>query len=208
MKRVTKILCNKWLILLALVVAVYCYAAVYEGMSATPVDELGEIMTAVTEDEAFEEAYRGKDLGMSLDQYKASLGNIQVLKSRFLQGPLSFLTSCLAFSVSVLLIHGAVRLQERCRRLPEKTRILETVDVTFPFLLTETLKYLFFAIFALKTQTLVENHIAIAAIVSALSCAVPYGLNYLRRRQTNRPVAGVLTMGAVAGAANLAFQLL
>lgn len=208
MKRVTKILCNKWLTLLALVVAVYCYAAVYEGIAITPVDELGEIMTAVAEDEAFEEAYREKDLGMSLDQYKASLENIQVLKSRFLQGPLSFLTSCLAFSVSVLLIHGSIRLQECCRRLPEKTRILETADVTFPFLLAEALKYLFFAIFALKTQTLVENHLAIAAIVSALSCAVPYGLNFLRRRQTNRPVAGVLTAGAVVGAANLAFQLL
>ena len=135
MKRVRKILGNKWFILLALLVAVYVYAGVYEGISTTPVDELGAVMAAATENEAFVADYENESLGLTMDQYRESLENIQVLKSRFLQGPLSFLTSCLAFAVSVLLIHGAIRLQERILRLPEKTRILETVDVSFPFLL-------------------------------------------------------------------------
>lgn len=208
MKRVMKILCSKWFILLVLIAGAYGYAGAYEGVSSTPVDELGELMTAVTADEDFESAYREKDLGISLEQYRASLQNVQVFKSRFLQGPLAVLTSLLAFSVSVLLIQGAARLQERARRHSPKTRFLETVDGTFPFLLAEGLKYFVLAAFAWRTGALLESRLLPAVLVSAFSCAVPYVLNVLWRRRAGRPVAGVASMGAAFGAANLIFQLL
>ena len=208
MKRVMKILCSKWFILLVLIAGAYCYAGAYEGVSSTPVDELGELMTAVTADEAFESAYRGKDLGMSLEQYRASLQNIQVLKSRFLQGPLAILTSLLAFSVSVLLIQGAARLQERAGRRPQKTRLLETVDGTFPFLLAEGLKYFALAAFAWQTGALLESSLLPAILSSGFGGAVPYALNILWRGRAGRPVGGVAAMGAAFGAMNLVFQLL
>ena len=131
-----------------------------------------------------------------------------MLKSRFLQGPLAILTSLLAFSVSVLLIQGAARLQERAGRRPQKTRLLETVDGTFPFLLAEGLKYFALAAFAWQTGALLESSLLPAILISVFGGAVPYALNILWRGRAGRPVGGVAAMGAAFGAMNLVFQLL
>ncbi len=208
MKAFRKVLFNKWVLLLALVIASYIYAAAYESAAMTPIDEMSGIMQAVAEDEAFAEAYGDMDWGMSLEEYRESAGNVTLLKSRFLQGPLTFLTSMLTLTIAIVIVQLGGRLGERIRRRPEKTRLMETIDITMPALLAETLKYLVFSVYAMVSGTLPDYNIALSAAVTVATCTAPYIINCLHRRRSRKPYGAVAVGGTIASAAALAFQLL
>ena len=61
-----KILLNKWVLLLSLVISSYIYAGVYERNNYTPIDDLQEIITDISEDEQFLEKAE------NLESYAAS----------------------------------------------------------------------------------------------------------------------------------------
>ncbi len=208
MRSVGKVLFNKWVLLQALVIASYIYAAAYESAVMTPIDEMSGIMQAVAEDEAFAEAYGDMDWGMSLEEYRESAGNVTLLKSRFLQGPLTFLTSMLTLTIAIVIVQLGARLGERIRRRPEKTRLMETIDITMPALLAETLKYLVFSMYAMVSGTLPDYNIALSAAVTVAACTAPYIINCLHRRRSRKPYGAVAVGGTIASAAALAFQLL
>ncbi len=207
-KTLKSLLANKWFLLLALVLASYLYAGVYERAAVTPIDEMREMMSAVAEEESFAEAYADMDWGMSLEEYQASAQNVTVLKSRYLQGPLSFLTSLLSLVTAVLICQACLRIGERRRGLAPATRLAETIDVTLPAALAEAAKYLIFTLWVLLRRTLPDYSLALSVAAALLSCAAPYLLNCLHRRREGKPYGTVAIGGAAASAVAIAFQLL
>jgi len=207
MKKVLKMLGSTWMVLLIMIMASYVYAGVYEQTGVTPIDEMQQMMTDVTEEESFQQAYEEERWGMSLDTYRQTVGKLDILKSRFLQGPITFLTACLGLTVAVLVIQMTARVHERIAGAP-KTRLMETVDWAMPSLLAEAGKYLLLALFAAKTGTLLESRAAWAAVLSVGVGLAPYLLNILRRKRAGRPVGGVTIAAAVMSALNLGFQMI
>lgn len=208
MKNIKMVVTNKWFIMIVLIITAYCYAAIYESASTTPIDELGQIMTNVTNEEDFVESYTENDWGMSLDQYKESLNNISLLKSRFLQGPLCFLTSLIVFLIAVLLNHTAVRIHEKIVRFPQKTPIIDTIDACFPVLLAEAIKYIICALYASFSGSLIDYNVVLSTILAVICSMIPYILNFFIRRNAGKPAAAVIIACVLATTANLAFHLI
>ena len=207
-KRIKGLLGNKWFLLAVLALAVYLYAGVYERAAVTPIDEMRSLMTEAAEDEAFAEAYGEMDWGMSLEEYQASAEKVTLLKSRYLQGPLSFLTSILSLVCAVVVCQICLRLEERGRRLSPATRLAETIDTTLPAALAEAAKYLLFALYVLVAGALPDYCLWLSVAAAAITCAMPYAINCLHRRRAGKPFGAIAAGGAAASAIAIAFQLL
>lgn len=199
---------NKWMIILLLILACYSFAAVYEGVEHTPIDELTGIMNEVSQQEDFAQAYQGEVFGMDMDEYRNSLSNMALLKSRYLQGPLNFFSCLLFMLVSVAAVHICLRAEEALRRCPEKSRLSQTIDLCMPALLLLAAKYFAFALYARATGQLPENIPAVAAAVSALVSCVPFLLVFISRKKQGRCLMGVSLGAVITAAANVAFQLI
>lgn len=207
MQNIKKVINNKWLIILVLILACYGFAAVYETADMTPVDEFLGMMSSVAESEEFVRDYQGEMLGMDLAGYKDALDGMGVLKSRYLQGPFNFLICLMFFVVSLALVHISVKLEEALRRTEYRTRLSESIDVCIPSLLVMAAKYVLFALYARATGELAEYNLVLSTVSAAAVSCVPFILAMVSRRKNGRCFMGVSIMMILTAAANVAFQL-
>ncbi len=203
-----KILLNKWVLLLSLVISSYIYAGVYERNNYTPIDDLQEIITDISEDEQFLEDYETEQWDMSIEEYHESISNITTLKSHFLQGPISFLTSCLILSLSVLIMFICIRLQEAVKHVKDKTTINAIIDRTIPAMYAESCRYLIMAAYATITHTLLDYNLVLSIILSVSIGLVPFIINCISLRKENKAYSPVIAGGTFAAAVTFAFQLI
>lgn len=203
-----KILMNKWVLLLSLVVSSYIYAGIYERNSFTPIDDLQQIITDISKDEQFLEEYENQQWDMSIEEYHSSISNISTLKSHFLQGPVSFLTSCLVLSAAVVIMFVFIRISENIRHVSEKTSINTIIDRTVPAMYAESARYLIMAGYAYATHTLLDYNPVLSVIVSVSVVLVPFIINGISMKRENKSCLPVIAGGSLTAAVTFAFQLL
>ena len=207
MQNIKKVINNKWLIILVLILACYGFAAVYETADMTPVDEFVGMMSSVAESEEFAQQYQGEMLGMDLNGYKDALDGMSVLKSRFLQGPFNFLICLMSFVVSLALVHISVRLEEALRKTEYRTRLSRNIDVCIPSLLALAAKYALFAVYANVTGELAEYKLVLSTVCAVAVSCVPFILAIVDRKRNGNCVTGLSITMILTAAANVAFQL-
>ena len=207
MSRLLKILKNRYVILVILVLSSYLYASVYQNIAMTPIDKIGTELQEVAKDPEFIREYEEVS-SFTEEDLKQGLQKMGALKSKYLQGPILFFTACFSYLIVSIFSHLLIRLDEKISKIESRQKLLQTFSVGMISLYCPVIKYMLFSAYSVFTKTLIDYQKWALLPISVLLYMLQFSVQIRDQLQRNRKIAALCVGGMISTLLEAAFILI